>query len=296
MYEDEPSDKVHDVLSTAIFGDHPLGRPVIGREEVVGSLTVADVSAYHDSHYLPPALVVSAAGNIEHDKLVELAQRGLALDRVDAATVPNGDRPLLGPRLAFHAKDTEQYHICLGGLGIRRTDDRRFALGVLDAILGGSSSSRLFQEVREKRGLAYSVYSWASQYQDTGQIGVYVGTREDNVAEALEIIGAELRRIAEKVPDDELDRAREQVKGRMALSMESTRARMNRLGASILMGTPLLSLDETFERVDAVTADDLQALAEEFYDPEKLSAAAVGSDEQRIRSALEPVNAELVEA
>ncbi|MEX0993652.1 MAG: pitrilysin family protein [Solirubrobacterales bacterium] len=293
MYEDEPQDKVHDVLSTAVFGDHPLGRPVIGRGEVVGALTVDDVSSYHHTRYVPGSVVVAAAGNLEHDRIVELAQRCLAIDGGDAAGSLNGGVPGVSARRSFYAKDTEQYHICLGGMGIKRDDDRRYALALLDAILGGSSSSRLFQEVREKRGLAYSVYSWASQYLDSGQIGIYVGTREDTVAEAVATIATELERIREPVPAQELDRAREQVKGRMALSMESTRARMTRLGSNVLLGLPLLSLDETFERVDAVTVDDVVALATVFYDSTKMSAAAVGRDEDRFRSALEPISASL---
>src|SRR5207248_4158785 len=138
---------------------------------------------------------------------------------------------------------------------IARSDERRFALRVLDTILGGSSSSRLFQEVREKRGLAYSVYSYSSQFVDSGQIGVYVGTRPDNVGEAMDVIAAELRRIVdEPVAADELDRATENDKGRIALSLESTLTRMNRLGGSVLTGVPLLSLDEIVAAIDAVTA------------------------------------------
>jgi predicted Zn-dependent peptidase len=196
----------------------------------------------------------------------------------------------LSPRVTFKSKDTEQYHICLGGPGIPRNDDRRFALAILDAILGGSSSSRLFQEVREKRGLAYAVYSWSSQYTDSGQVGIYVGTREDNIAKALEVIGVELDRICgQVVGEEELSRAREHVKGRLALSMESTASRMNRLGRSVLMETPLLTLDETIERLDAVDAEQLSELARVLYPPTRLSAAAIGRDEGRFREALEPV-------
>ena len=202
------------------------------------------------------------------------------------AQAPTG----ITPRVTFHAKETEQYHICLGGPGIARNDERRFALAILDAILGGSTSSRLFQEIREKRGLAYAVYSWSSQYMDTGQVGIYVGTREDNVARALEVIGIELDRIcAEPVGDDELTRAREHVKGRLALSMESTTSRMNRLGRSVLMETPLLTLEETIEQLDAVDAEQLSQLARVLYPPTQMSAAAIGRDEGRFREALEPV-------
>jgi predicted Zn-dependent peptidase len=297
MYEDEPQDKVHDVLSTAVFGDHPLGRPVIGRGEVISALTAKTVSSYHDARYLPGAIVVAAAGNLEHEAIERLAQRWLDGTRNGGLKTPQGAPPRREPRAAFHCKETEQYHICIGGEGISRNDDRRFALSILDAILGGSTSSRLFQEVREKRGLAYSVYSWASQYQDTGQVGIYIGTREDNVVEALDVIGRELGRVRdEHVGEDELRRAREHVKGRLALSMESTGARMNRLGRSVLMGTPLLSLDETIERLEAVTREDLERLAGELYPPTGMSVAAIGRDEGLFRGALAPVSAELVDA
>jgi predicted Zn-dependent peptidase len=162
---------------------------------------------------------------------------------------------------------------------------------VLDTLFGGSSSSRLFQEVREKRGLAYAVYSYASHYADTGQIGLYVGTRPDNVSEALAVVGEELRRVVqEPVSDEELERAKENVKGRMVLSFESTLTHMNRLGGSVLMDVPLLSLDEMLAAIDAVSVDDVGALARELFDSERLSAAGVGADEDVFKRALEPVS------
>ena len=294
MYEDEPQDKVHDVLSTTVFGDHPLGRPVIGRGEVISGLDVATVSAYHRSRYLPRAIVVAAAGNLEHEAIESLAGRFANSRRNGAMSAPQAAPARRDARASFHRKDTEQYHICIGGEGIARNDDRRFALSILDAILGGSTSSRLFQEVREKRGLAYSVYSWASQYQDTGQVGIYVGTREDNVVEALGVIGSELSRLRdEPVGEDELRRACEHVKGRLALSMESTGARMNRLGRSVLMETPLLSLDETIERLEQVTREDLEQLARSLFPAEGMSVAAIGRDEGLFRGALGPVSTQL---
>jgi predicted Zn-dependent peptidase len=298
MYEDEPQDKVHDVLSEAIFGNHPLGRPVIGTDEVVGALSVERVSAYHDARYSPSSIVVAAAGNLEHGEIERLAGTWLGTGSGNGAVRAPAPAPdELRPRIAFHSKETEQYHVCLGGQGIARNDERRFTLSILDAILGGSTSSRLFQEVREKRGLAYAVYSWASQYQDTGQVGIYVGTREDNVVEALSVIGNELERLRqEAVSEEELRRAREHVKGRLALSLESTASRMNRLGRSVLMGTPLLTLDETIERLEAVTRDQLEGLARELYPPTGMSVAAVGRDEGLFRGALGPVGAELSDA
>ena len=299
MYEDEPSDKVHDVLATAVFGDHPLGRPVIGRAEVISSVPVPDIASYHDSHYVAPNMVVAAAGNLEHERVVELVQGALDGKRPGGteSLAPEPAPETFDAAVRFHQKDTEQYHVCLGGPGIARGDDRRFVLRVLDTILGGSSSSRLFQEVREKRGLAYSVYSYASHYLDSGQIGVYVGTRPDRVGEALEAIGGELRRLQEEdLPADELERARENVKGRITLSMESTLARMNRIGSAVLTGVPLLTLDEVLDAVDAVTVEDVAALAREIYAPERLSAACVGADEAPFRAGLEHVHPGLAAA
>jgi predicted Zn-dependent peptidase len=295
MYEDEPQDKVHDVLAGAIFGDHPLGRPIIGTADVVGSVPVPTIAAWHDGRYVPGNIVVAAAGNLEHEGIVSLVEGAFG----DAAPLPS--RPASpdgrGPVLRFHEKETEQYHLCLGGSGIPRGDDRRFALRILDTILGGSTSSRLFQEVREKRGLAYAVYSYASHYYDSGQVAVYVGTRPDNVAAAMDVIGSELGRVqTEGVSEEELERARENVKGRTVLSMESTLTRMNRLGGSLLMDVPILTVDEVLAALDAVTLEDVNSLARELWAPGRLSAAGVGGSEDRFRAALESVSPGLAQA
>ena len=291
MYEDEPQDKVHDVLAGALYGEHPLGRPIIGRAEVVSSVPVPSIAEWHDSRYVPGGIVVAAAGNVDHDRLVGLVEG--AFDGAAAAGTPGGIDSPNGSRerLRFHTKETEQYHLCLGAPGLARGDERRFALRILDTILGGSTSSRLFQEVREKRGLAYSVYSYTSQYADSGQVAVYVGTRPDNVGEAFEVIGTELRKLVEDgVTAEELDRARENVKGRTVLSMESTSTRMNRLGSSVLMGVPLLTVDEVLAAFDAVTLDDVADLARELWLPDSLAAAGVGADEGAFRSGLASVS------
>ena len=182
--------------------------------------------------------------------------------------------------------------MCLGGPGIARDDERRFALRVLDNVLGGTSSSRLFQEVRERRGLAYSVFSFASQYASVGQVGLYVGTRPENLQSAMRVVGEELERfVDDPATEEELQRSRENVKGRTVLALESTSTRMNRLGSSVLADMPILSLDEVIERIDAVTIEDVRALAGEFYEPAKLSAAGIGNDEEAFRSALALIGA-----
>jgi predicted Zn-dependent peptidase len=188
---------------------------------------------------------------------------------------------------SFERKETEQFHVCIGGAGLSRHDDRRFALRVLDTIFGGTSSSRLFQEVRERHGLAYSVYSFTSAYSDAGQIGLYVGTRADNLAAAMRVIDGELARLrSEPATADELARAKENLKGRVLLALESTGARMSRLGSEVLADAPLLTLDEVVERIDAVSLGDLEELAGELWDPARLAVAGIGPDEQRFDEAL----------
>ncbi|HEX5820142.1 MAG TPA: pitrilysin family protein [Solirubrobacterales bacterium] len=291
MYEDEPQDKVHDVLDRAVFGGHPLGRRVLGEAGVISSIPIPDIDAYHRAHYTGANIVVAAAGNIEHEQIVELSKRHVEPPAAERNGSPPKAPQAGGAQVAFQQKDTEQFHICFGGPGIDRSDERRYALSILDAVFGGSTSSRLFREVREKRGLAYSVGSYTQQYVDSGMVGLYVGTRQDNVQEACEIIGRELGSVhADGITDDELTRAKEHVKGRMVLSSESTAARMGRIGKSLLFGLPLLTLDQLIEKVDAVTSEDVAELARELYAPDSLSAAAIAPDEDRFRSALAPVS------
>jgi predicted Zn-dependent peptidase len=188
-------------------------------------------------------------------------------------------------------KDTEQYHVCLGAPGIARSDRRRFAASILDSILGGSASSRLFQEIREKRGMAYSVYSFASQYTDTGLVGVYLGTREENLAPSLEIAGEQLLDIAAgNLRPDEVSRAKENLKGRIMLSMESTSNRMSRLGKSLITDTELLSFERIIAEIDAVEADEVSELAGLLFAAEKLSISGIGPNERVFRAAARRIN------
>jgi predicted Zn-dependent peptidase len=297
MYEDDPQDQIHDLASLAVFPDQALGRPVIGTAQVIGSVPADGVRAYHRGHYTAPNVVVAAAGNIAHERVVELADELLGdLPLEPDAGVYEAASPG-APVLVVKEKATEQYHLCLGGTGLSRNDPRRHAQSVLDAVLGGSMSSRLFQEIREKRGLAYSVGSYAVGYADTGQVGVYLGTREDNLATACEVVGTELRRIGdEPLPDDELSRAKDHLKGRLVLGMESSGTRMNRIGRAVLTGTELLTVDETVERIEAVTADDVRELARIHWRPEALSAAAIGTSGDVIRAAVGRLSPELARA
>ncbi|MCL4288032.1 MAG: insulinase family protein, partial [Thermoleophilia bacterium] len=293
MYEDEPSDRVHDVLAAAIYGDAPLGRRILGTAEVIGSIPVPEIAAYHAARYVSSNIVVSASGSLEHEEIVDLVGRHLQ-PRSAGAPAANGAGAESGGRLRFYPKETEQYHVCFGAPGISRGDERRWALNVLDAILGGSSSSRLFREVREKRGLAYSVGSYSSQFADQGTVAMYVGTRRENVAEACEVIAAELESLRSgPVAAAELARAKEHVKGRTVLALESTSARMSRNATAVLFDLPLLGIDELIAKIDAVTIADLADLAAELYAPERISAACIGADEDCFREAVAPVSAAL---
>jgi predicted Zn-dependent peptidase len=318
MYEDDPQERVFDVLGEAVFGPHPLGRAVIGRAEVIAAATRDRLASFHREHYRPERIVIAAAGSVDHDALVGMAG---ALDVPRAVAPPtaakqaakaaagaaaengaagrsaagngagNGGPSGFAPRVRFLAKDTEQYHVCLGRPGLARDDQRRFALRVLEGIFGGTSSSRLFQQVRERRGLAYSVFSFSNLYARSGEVGLYVGTRPENLSEALSVIADELERCAADPADEqELIRSRENLKGRVVLSMESTGARMSHLGASTLGELPILSLDELIERIDAVGMTDLRELAGELFSP-PLSVAGVGPDEELFRAAIAPFTA-----
>jgi predicted Zn-dependent peptidase len=298
MYEDDPQEKVFDGFGEAVFGSDPLGRAIIGRAPVIADTPPDQIARFHTDRYVPENIVIAAAGAMEHEQIVELARERIEGRRESSNPPPAPSTPEgLPGRRRFERKDTEKFHVCLGGVGISRHDDRRFALRVLDTIFGGTSSSRLFQEIRERRGLAYAVYSFTSAYQDTGQVGIYLGTRPDNLGEGLAVIGSELARLREEpATPEELDRAKENLKGRVVLALESTGARMNRLGSELLAGAPLESIDEVVGRIEAVTLEDLGALADELWAPERLSAAGIGPEEARFEEALTAVVPAVAEA
>jgi len=293
MYEDTPQELVHDLFSEAVFGRHALGRPVIGTADVISSVTKRVLSTYHRQMYAGGNVVIAAAGNIEHNKFLRMLQRAQSQQRPPAGG-PRVRRPLVKappPGFRFAKKDTEQYHVCLGAPGIARSDRRRFAASILDAILGGSASSRLFQEIREKRGMAYSVYSFASQYTDTGLVGIYVGTRAENLGPCLDIAAEQLADIAAgNLRAEEIARAKDNLKGRIMLSMESTSNRMSRLGKSLITDTELLSFDRIIAELDAVEADEVAELAGLLFTPEKLSISGIGPSERVFRSAARRIN------
>ena len=260
MVDDNPQDLVHDLAAEAVFGGHPLGRPVIGRAEVIASISRRSLLGYHASAYSGRNVVLAAAGNVDHNRIVAALESESQGRRhaVGGASAQAGRADHRARASASYARTPSSTTCASPVPGIRRDDPRRYASALLDAILGGSASSRLFQEIREKRGMAYSVYTYGSQYLDAGQIGIYVGTREENLRECLDVIAAELRDVgAGNLRDGELDRAKENMKGRLLLSLESTSARMSRLGKATVTGTEIVTIEETERRIAAVTEADV---------------------------------------
>ena len=278
MVEDSPQDLIHDVLAEVVLDGHPLAHAILGTRESIAEASEEEIRGYHRQRFQFSDMVVAAAGNVSHD-----AVRELLLERQAASNGAEPQRaaaqPLVQPQRHFVEKETEQMHVCLGGIGMARDDSRRYQLSVLDSLFGGSLSSRLFQEIREKRGLVYSVYSFSSMYQETGLTGLYFGCRPERLEAVMETVGRELLRlVSEPVPADELQRAKEHLKGRLILGLESTSSRMTRLGKGVLTNTEILSLDELADRIEAVTSEQLLELAAELYRPGMLSVVGIGSD------------------
>lgn len=287
MYEDEPDEIVGDLANEAVFPNQPLGRPVIGYAEVIETISQADIAAFHQRHYTAPNMVVSAVGAVDHAQILALSQRYLG--NLGSNGRPHTVQPASAgpPTVAIREKVVEQVHVCLTGPGLPRDDPRRFAHAVLDTLLGGAMSSRLFQEIREKRGLSYSVGSYTVGFSDAGQVAVYLGTREENLPTACEVLGVELRRIGEElVGEVELRRTKEHLKGRIVLGSESPNNRMNRIGRGVLQGSEILSVDQWIENIEAVDAQSIRELAQEFWQPELLSVAAVGTNGAAIEAAI----------
>jgi predicted Zn-dependent peptidase len=270
MHDDDPGDAVHDAFAEMVWPATPLGRPVLGSIESIQALSRTAIAGYYRRRYRPESLVIAAAGNLDHTALVRLVKKAFAHLPVDA------DRPPAAPRVggrapAFTAgtsvlrRPTEQANLVLGAAGLDRRDDRRFALGVLNAALGGGMSSRLFQEVREKRGLAYSVYSFTSHYADTGVVGVYAGCHPSRAVDVLELCREQLALAAAGgITPEELERGKGQMRGGLVLGLEDTGSRMSRLGKSELVYGELMTVDEILGHIDHVQLDDVQDVAFEL--------------------------------
>jgi len=271
--EDAPDDHIHEIFSRALWPDHPIGLPILGSRATVGGFDHPQSVTFRSKHYLTGNCVIAASGSVDHEELVALTERFLG----GLCAGPRSVRPVADAageaQLAVLEKETEQAHICYGVSTLNAHHPDRFALAILDGVFGGGMSSRLFQEIREKRGLAYAVYSFSALYQDTGEFAVYAGTRPDNAEEVIRLIRIEMERIAASgVLPDELDRVRQAAKGHLVLGMESTRNRMTRLGKNEVTGGEILSADEIMERFDAVTMDDLRRVSADVLSAEKVLA------------------------
>jgi predicted Zn-dependent peptidase len=282
MNEDDPSDTAHEAFTAKLFGDTPLGRPILGTTDSINAITRDQIFEHYRARYSPEHLVVAAAGNLDHDTVVALVTDafGPALDRAAEPAPPR----LNGSHVPGHAgvgtklisRGIEQANLVLGCEGLPRTDERRFALGVLNAAFGGGMSSRLFQEVREKRGLAYSVYSFSAQHADTGVWGVYVGCLPSKADDVLAICTEEISKVVDGgLTDAELARGKGQVRGSIVLSLEDPPSRMSRLGKSELVYPRLEPVEEVLAAIDAVTHDDVRAIATEILTRPK-ALAVVG--------------------
>jgi predicted Zn-dependent peptidase len=279
MHNDAPDDVVHDLFAEALFGGHPLGRPVLGTVDSITAMQRDAIVRYWRRHYVPGNLVVAAAGSLEHDQVVELVAEAFGTTRDGEPIGPREGRrePRVRGGVAVRRKPTEQAHVVLGSRGLSRADPRRFALGVLNVAFGGGVSSRLFQEVREKRGLVYSIYSYAAQYSETGSFSVYAGAAPKRIHDVLAIVRDELERVvADGLTEAELERGKGHLEGSLVLGMEDTSGRMTRLGKSELTFGEILSVDEVIRRVDAVTDADVRAVAKEVLGAGPRALALIG--------------------
>lgn len=287
LHDDTPDDNIHDVLAEALMPEHPLGKPILGKRETVGAFGSRQTRGYFSTHYRPGRLVVAAAGAVEHERLVDLIKRYLG-DLPKGRAFP---RKLSEPRelrgAVVQTKDTEQAHICLGVVGLDAKHEQRYVLSVMDGLLGGGMSSRLFQEIREKKGLAYSVYSYHSLFVETGAVTVYAGTRPQNAEEVIGLIRRELGRLTkEPVGKQELARTKEHLKGQLMLGLESTRNRMTRLGKAMVTHGEILDLDEIVARIEAVDAGAVRSLAKRLFAPKRQVLAVVGSFDDKVAARL----------
>lgn len=277
MRDDTPDDLVHELLAEGLFPGHRLGRPVIGSPESIRAMTRDRVRALHAGHYRPANVVVAAAGNLSHDRVVEVVD-GLAPD-------PSGGRPERGSEplappvpWVLRRQPTEQAHLALGLRALPHDDPDRFALSVLNQALGGGMSSRLFQEVRERRGLAYSVYSYRAAYADTGALALYAGTAPERAEETVGVLHGELDRLVADggLPVPEIDDAKGNLRGSLALSLETSTSRMHRLGRGVLVEDRVRTLDELAAEIDTVTPDDVARVVDRVLRGAPRCLAAVG--------------------
>ena len=272
MHDDDPDDVVHNLFAATAWAGSPLARPIAGTVESIRALTRTQINGYYKRRYRPETITLAVAGNVDHTDVVRRAKKSFGRGGfLDGSATPRGPRLAATPRPLISgevrsSRPFEQVNVVLGVQGLTRSDPRRYRLSVLNAALGGSSSSRLFQEVRERRGLAYSVYSFGLGYSDAGMVGVAAGSLPGKAEELLRVVRTELAKVAEHgLTAEEVERGKGQARGGVVLSLEDSGSRMTRLGESALFQERLLSVDEVIGRLDAVTTEDVHALAQELY-------------------------------
>lgn len=276
MYEDSPDELIHDLFLQTMWSNSNLGEPTIGFVDTVKRITPDDLRGHMANHYAPNSIVVAAAGNVDHDHFCELVAECFK-DFHGSCVIPAPDAPATTPGTLIRHKDSEQAYVVVGSRGLSVRDDRRFGLSVLDTILGGGMSSRLFQELREKQGLVYSVYSFQAGYREAGLFGTYAGTSPENVQACIDAIASELATLRDmNVGEAELTLAKEHIKGSLTLSLESTSSRMIRLGRNEFALGRQMTPEEIEERVDAVKTSDVHDVAAELFDPARLGLCIIG--------------------
>jgi predicted Zn-dependent peptidase len=273
MNEDDPGDVAHEQFARALWGEHALALPVLGTKESISGMEREVIAGYWGRRYQPPSVVIAAAGHVEHERVVELAAQHFGDWRGDEVS-HEFHRPAVTPRVEVKTRETEQAHLVFGGEALTRGDERRFAFGLLNHILGAGMSSRLFREIREERGLAYAVYSFRMPYADSGAYGIYAGTTPSQAAQVLDLIREGLAGLSSTgVTADELERAKGNMKGSLALSMEETNSRMIRLGRHELTAVSHLSLDETVAAIEGVTLEEVHEVAREVFSSPRVLGA-----------------------
>ncbi len=276
MVEDTPDDYVHDLFNRAFWGDHPLGQPVIGRIEKIQSFSREQILQYFDKQYRSDRMIIAVAGNLEHRRVVDLVGRAFS-QLPSGAKITERLTPRGSSKTSVLKRKTEQVHFCLGTKGLAYGSSRRFPSYILNAVLGGGMSSRLFQEIRERRGLAYSVYSYLPSYMDTGLLVVYAAADKRNVGQVIELILKEFEKLRRNpIGQDELATSKQQLKGNLLLSLESSDNRMTRLAKNEIYFSRFLSVDEVMDRIDTVTVEQVTELANDLFRTEHLCLTLLG--------------------
>jgi len=278
MDEDSPDYLVHEIFTQSFFKDHPLGKPILGTRDTVKKFERSSVFDFYKQCFTPENIVVSAAGNLEHKKFVDLVKRHFAQLK-PTKTNRKSRRPETASRIMLrNKKSLEQVQICMGVPSYPIAHEKRYASYILNSLLGGGMSSRLFQNIRERQGLAYAIYSDLSPYRDTGCLCVYAGTSRESAGKVVQSVVRELFRLkSETVSAEELRRSKDQLKGSLMLSLESSTSRMSNLARQEMYFDHFFTLDELIERIEAVSADDLRAMAEEFFRTESIAVTVLGN-------------------